>query len=233
MSEVWRLFQLQKADTRLAELDKALVALRADDDHQRLLAHAEAAQTQAEEDLRRLKKELREREHEDSTLRDKARALDAKLYGGRVSNLKELTGYQEELQALRSRLDGLETELLERMEDLETREAGLGDLQAQVQRARQERDERQAALDDKVHRLESECAGLRERRQDQAREVQASLLKRYEELKARKNGVAVARISNHSCEGCRMHLTDHKIQEAKGAGVTFCATCSRILYMES
>jgi len=31
LSEVWRLFQLQKADTRLADLDKALLALRADD----------------------------------------------------------------------------------------------------------------------------------------------------------------------------------------------------------
>jgi len=233
LSEVWRLFQLQKADTRLADLDKALLALRADDEHERLLAQAEASRSSAEEDLRRLKKDLRELEHEDSTLRGRSKALDGKLYGGRVSNLKELTGYQEELQAVRTRLDGLETEILERMDDIETREAALLGLQARVQQARQERDERQAALDDKIRRLESECAGIRERRDDQAREVQASLLKRYEDLKARKNGVAVARISNHSCEGCRMHLTDHKIQEAKSAGITFCATCSRILYMES
>ncbi len=232
MSEVWRLFQLQKADTRLTELDKALAALRADDQHQRLLADAEAAHAAAEAELRRLKKELRELEHEDSTLRDKAKVLDKKLYGGRVTNLKELTGYEEELKAIRGQVDKLETLILERMEDVETREEGLRGLQARILEARQDRDQRQVALDDKIARLESEYTGYRERRQEQAREVGATLLKRYEDLKARKNGVAVARIANHSCEGCRMHLTDHKIQEAKGSGITFCATCSRILYLE-
>ena len=125
MSETWRLYQLQRADSRLAEIEKALGALRGDDAHLRRFAEAEAAWQEAESDLRRLKKELKEREHEDSILRDRRKALEGKLYGGRISNPKELSDFQKELENVKERVDVLEEDMLARMEDLETREAAL------------------------------------------------------------------------------------------------------------
>ncbi len=233
MSGTWRLFQLQKADTRLTELDKALSGLRADDQHRRLLQDALTAHEESEAVLRQSRKELREMEHEDSTLRARAKMLEGKLYGGRISNPKELSGYQEELQAVQVRLGTLEEAMLTRMEELETHEEQHRGLTSKVEQARRDHDERQVALDQKIASLEDESSSLRQRRSEQASEVEPGLLKRYRDLLARKNGVAVARITRQTCGGCGMHLTDHKIQEAGRDGLTFCSTCSRILYLES
>ena len=232
MSDAWRLFQLQKADTRTAELEKILAGLRGDDAHQRRFAEAEARHQEAEAELRLLKKELREREHEDTALRDRCKALEGKLYGGRVTNPKELSGYQEELRHARTRLDALEEDMLLRMEALEAREGTVQELLGAMDEARKARDARQAVLEGDVGHVEAELAATRTRRGQMAAEFSPADLKRYEDLRSRKHGVAVARIVNHSCDGCRMHLTDHKIQQAKGTELTFCSTCGRILYLE-
>jgi len=232
LSATWRLYQLQKADTRLIELDKALGALRADNQHRQLLQEALTAHEGSEAALRQSRKELREMEHEDSTLRARAKMLEGKLYGGRISNPKELSGYQDELQAVQMRLGALEEAMLIRMEELEAREEEHRGLETGVEQARRDHDERQEALGQKIASLETESASLRLRRSEQASEVEPGLLKRYGDLLARKNGVAVARITRQTCGGCGMHLTDHKIQEAGRDGLTFCSTCSRILYLE-
>ncbi len=232
MSGTWRLFQLQKADTRLTELDKALRALRADQQHRQLLQEALTALEDSEATLRQSRKELREMEHEDSTLRTRARMLEGKLYGGRISNPKELSGYQDELQAVQVRLGTLEETMLSRMEELEALEDEHRGLAARTDQARRDHDERQEALERKIASLEDESSSLQQRRSEQASEIEPGLLKRYSDLLARKNGVAVARINRQTCGGCGMHLTDHKIQEAGRDGLTFCSTCSRILYLE-
>lgn len=232
MSETWRLYQLQKADGRLVELEKALKALRADEDHRRLLQEALASQEASETEIRQLKKQLREMEHEDSTLRARVKSLEDKLYGGRISNPKELSGYQEELAGVQTRIGTLEEAMLTRMEELESREEQLTGLLDRSAQALRDHDERQAALERKISELEREASNLRARRREQAAEVEPGPLKRYEDLRVHKNGVAVVRITRRSCEGCGMNLTDHKIQEAGRGGLTFCSTCSRILYLE-
>lgn len=232
MSETWRLYQLQRADSRLAEIEKALGALRGDDAHLRRFAEAEAAWHEAESEARRLKKEFKELEHEDSTLRDRRKALEGKLYGGRISNPKELTDFQKELDHVKERIDVLEEDMLARMEDLEARDATVEKLREQVGYEGQTRANRQSDLDRDIQRLEAEAQGLKERRRTLASEFSAAELKRYDDLRLRKHGIAVARIVNHSCDGCRMHLTEHKIQEAKTAPLATCGTCGRILYIE-
>lgn len=232
MSGTWRLFQLQKADTRLTELDKALRALRADQQHRQLLQEALTALEGSETTLRQSKKELREMEHEESTLRARARMLEDKLYSGHISNPKELSGYQDELQAVQTRLDALEDTMLSRMEELEGLEEEHQGLVARADQARCDHDERQQALDQKIASLEDESSSLRQRRNEQASGIEPGLLKRYSDLLVRKNGVAVAKITRQTCGGCGMNLTDHKIQEAGREGLTFCSTCSRILYLE-
>lgn len=233
MSEVWRLFQIQQIDSRVAEIEKALVRLRADDAHLVKFSDLQAACQELEGTLRQRKKELREIELEDATLRDRGKALEGKLYGGRITNPKELQTFEEELRHVKARIDTLEEDMLVRMEELESGEADLVSRRAELESAGKERDLRQVDLDAEGRRLVGELKALREQRARLATETSPTTLKRYDDLRTKKNGVAVARIVNQSCDGCRMHLTDMKVQQARSETVTTCGTCGRILFVET
>lgn len=233
MSEIWRLYELQRADGRIAEAERALAALRSDDAHRQQFAAVEARFQEADGEFRRLKKELREMELEDQTLRDRRKSLEGKLYGGRISNPKELASFEEELKHVQARLDALEDDMLARMEDLEQRESTVAELQRELEQEQGRRDQRQSEIAAQAAAHEQELASVKERRRRMATETPAADLKRYEELRAKKHGVAVAKVEGTSCGGCRMHLTDHKIQQARGADMTWCSTCGRILYAET
>lgn len=233
MSEVWRLFQIQQMDTRIAEVEKAVVRLRGDDGHLARYAAFEAECQELEGAQKRQKKELRELELEDATLRDRAKALSAKLYGGRITNPKELQTFEEELQHVKARIDAVEEDILTRMEAVESGDTDLADRCAQLETARKQRDLRQGDLDAEGRRLVTELKGLREQRGKLAAEADPTTLKRYDDLRIKKNGLAVVRIVQSACDGCRMHLTDMKVQQARSETVTTCGTCGRILFVET
>lgn len=233
MSEVWRLFQIQQIDTRIAEIEKAVVRLRGDDEHLVKFAALEAECQELEATQKQQKKELRELELEDGTLRARAKALSDKLYGGRITNPKELQTFEEELAHAKARIDAVEEDILTRMEAVEGGDADLAARCESLEKARKERDLRQADLDAEGRRLVVELKGLRDQRGKLAAETEANSLKRYDDLRTKKHGLAVVRIVHGSCAGCNMHLTDMKVQQARSETITTCGTCGRILFVET
>ena len=73
---------------------------------------------------------------------------------------------------------------------------------------------------------------LDERRRGLASKVDQSSLRLYEELRAKKQGRAVAKVEQGMCQGCRIVLPARDLQRARGSqGLVQCSSCERILYI--
>ena len=155
------------------------------------------------------------------SLNAKRKGYDTKLYSGTVSNPRELQDLQEEIEALGRRIDQLEEQELEIMEQVEPVEARRLELSAAVeaQAAALATAELHltAAETELVVDLEAETAA----RATVAEGVPAELLDEYAHLRGGRGGTGVAKLIGSQCGGC--HLTLSAVE------VAHCEECGRIL----
>jgi predicted nucleic acid-binding Zn-ribbon protein len=105
-------------------------------------------------------------------------------------------------------------ELVQRMEDQETRLA-----------------QQQQEVDVQVQELQQELAEHEEKRKKLRKGVPAPLLKRYEFIRQRRDGTAIAPVHEGVCLGCHMNILPQQfIDLQKGLEILQCPHCQRILY---
>src|SRR5439155_927903 len=70
-------------------------------------------------------------------------------------------------------------------------------------------------------------------REQFVRNIDADLLKRYEALKRTKQGRAVSKVDQNSCQWCRVILTPSELQRVRvNTDLQMCSNCGRILYYD-
>lgn len=209
------------AETRLGETEELL--------------EARETVTEARQHLQELQKRQRDAELEVDDVRRKIEPLEKKMYGGSVGSPKELMGYQQDVESIRSRQRALEDQVLEAMSAVEEAEKAkeaaqttLGEVEA-AWSAEQERLRRaKVSADD-------ELTGLRQRRSRQSTLFDDATLRLYEAVRASHGGRAVAKVERGTCQGCRISLPMSLVQKARGgptgASLVHCSSCERILYL--
>jgi predicted nucleic acid-binding Zn-ribbon protein len=162
--------------------------------------------------------------------RAKAADIEKKLYGGGVSNPKELEGYQADLTSLRGQLRKREDALLEVMLELEEAEAALKEAEAALARTEAAWNAGQGTLLESRSALQDELAGFQAVRADQLDGMDRAALALYDALRQRRDGTAIALVERGLCQGCRISLPMSILQRARsGAGLVQCVSCERIL----
>lgn len=231
VAAVRKLYDLQILDSRLTHVEKTLAGL---DDGSSLRTQVE--QARAEEaatgaDLHAKQSRLRAMELELESAAEKAQKVERDLYSGRIANPKELSAMQEDIQSLGRQRQRIEDEMLTLMEETERLVEQLRTQEAQ--RAARERtlDEYLEEYHTRVHVLTEEVEMLRGQRAALAAEVDADLQRRYERLRERKHGVAVAAVIGGICEGCHVAIPEGRVAELlEGDRLYTCEECGRILY---
>jgi uncharacterized protein len=181
------------------------------------------------DDLSRSQRRL---EDEIASLEDRARDADEKLGSGAVSSPRELQALQDSVAALRRRQRELEDEVLELMEESESVTATAAALTAERERLDAEAGSLRAAIAEAEVAIDGEIAGEEDRRAEQAAGIAPDLLATYEKLRARLDGVAVARLDGHQCLGCHLSLPATEVDQIKRAPadtVHVHEECGRIL----
>ncbi|GBC99866.1 Chromosome partition protein Smc [bacterium HR17] len=233
MRTIQVLYRLQMTDSRLAEIDRMSATLDEGDaleaEINRLLSEAR----EMEGTIRKLRQELLDTELELNAAETKVRQMENRLASGAVRNPREVEHLQAELDELRRRKDHLEDRMLELMLQLEDSQQRLKATEAQLherQATRQEVRERAQRL--KAQLDQERTALLQERERLQAM-VPAEVLWRYERLKARLGGIAVAKIEGNLCGGCRITVTAEVWRALRDPeGLPTCENCGRFLYAE-
>jgi uncharacterized protein len=163
---------------------------------------------------------------------DRIRRLERRMYGGEVSASRELSAMAEEVQSLgrrRSSLEDREIELIEEREPVDRELAALATERAgfdqEIERGHAELSAAEAVIDEKAaHELEA--------RQAAASGLPSELLTEYERLRKRLGGVGAARLVNGSCSGCHLTLPATELERIRRAppdALLTCEQCGRIL----
>jgi len=230
MHPAQRLYHLQETDLGLAVVEKrlALVAASLGETEEVQSARQEVAAT--EDKLQACQTTLRAGELEVKGLSDKIRESEDQLYGGRVSNPKELKGLQEELGSLQRRKKAAEDAQLEAMMELEQLQESLAAQQESLALRLSEWRSQQ----DGLQREQAELLRQHDRLQAQRSELAAASgahLRVYEGLRGRRSGRAVALLRGGVCEACGMELPTGEAQQAqRSEGLSFCSSCGRVLW---
>jgi|DewCreStandDraft_5_1066085.scaffolds.fasta_scaffold00716_21 predicted nucleic acid-binding Zn-ribbon protein len=231
MEDLDRLAQLQELDSRIAHLEGVRSSL---DDGSALKAALDEARgrlAQMQEQLRNRQARLRALELELESTVEKQRRFEQDLYSGRITNPKELAGLQGEVEALGRLKDRLEDEILTLLDETEELLQGVAHLEAEMAQRERALEEHLDDYRNRLREVEGSLDLLRRRRDELVSQIDPDLLERYEYLRERKGGKAVAFVVGEVCGGCNVALPAgilSKVRE-KETLVT-CEECGRILY---
>ncbi|MBB2941844.1 hypothetical protein FB565_001548 [Actinoplanes lutulentus] len=227
-----RLLDLQAVDTALAQLAhrrKSLPELAQIDAVAREVSaleddrvRAQVAVDDLDRDISRLEKDIDQvRLRKD---RDKKR-LDA---GGA---LREIEGLQHELTSLNRRQSELEDAELELMEQRETAEATLTEVQARISAAIGRRTEAERRRDETFAEITKEQEFKTAARVPLAADLPADLVTLYDKIRT-ESGLGAALVYAGRCGGCRIELYGadlNRVKTAPADDVVRCEECRRIM----
>lgn len=89
-----------------------------------------------------------------------------------------------------------------------------------------------ARRDTALEEIDSELERVRKERETVAGTIPDDLLKLYDKIRDRENGVGAAKLYQRRCEGCRLELNITEVNDVRGAPadeVVRCENCRRIL----
>ncbi len=230
MSQANVLYDLQQIDSEIQDKKQRLgEVLRAQKGNSELTA----AQQQAEADeqaVHTIQARQRELNLELGSLNDKAKRSEQRLYSGNVSNPKELSDLQHEIESLVRRRETLEGDILETMIELEDAQAAQENSLARAAELSDEWDVTVASLQEEQQVLALRLHQLTGRREQQAALADKALLRRYEQMAPRKGGVAVAGLQRNKCLGCGLTVPEHTVRDANQGKLVQCDSCDRFLF---
>jgi len=226
------LYALQEVDLEIDAIRRRLAETRAGLGESEAVRQAHTALAAAEADLKRWATRQRDLELEVAGLSAKLDETNARLYGGRIRNPKELTDLQNDVAALGRHRRALEDDLLEAMVNVE-------DGTAAVAAARRRLNELESDWQAGQARLRADAAQLEDRLETLAGERDAHLMsvaagdpEIYEGLRRRRGGLAVALLEDGACSACGVAPSSKRLQQARQSEeLVTCDNCDRILHV--
>lgn len=230
MSQSTELYRLQKLDleidTRRSRVRDITAALEDDN----VLRQVQADVTALQEKLRPNETHIIDLNLELQTVATQTTQLTDRLYGGTVSNPKELEDIQGKIAERKRRRGVLEDDLLETMITVEDLQKSLAETTQLLDDVETRWTTEQRALNDEMKRLKQELKALKADREVAVEAVEKKTLELYQTLRVRKQGHAVAALDGLACSVCRVDQTTTLAQRVRqGNELITCPNCGRIL----
>ena len=227
------LYQLQQIDLELDRLTTEQQSLSNSLQGNATLQKARAEHTSAQQQLRAGQQAQKGAEW---TLEDLGRRIstqEQRLYNGTVSNPKELASLQQEVQRLRAQQNRQEDHVLEVIETTEALQETAQRKATALQKAEETWQQENAAMILRREQLEAHKQETQAKRTAFASGIDAALLSRYEAMRRTKQGRAVSKVEQSSCQWCRVILTPSELQRVRiNSDLQTCSNCGRILYYD-
>lgn len=231
MSIARQLYQLQSIELEIESEEQALARSVGQLGESQALAEAKARLSGVRQHLEQLEHEQHDAEWQIEDLEPKLAAARESLYSGRISNPKELSSLQHEVEGLVARRNQLEEKALEIMELVELATAELTKANSELGAFENVWRGEQQKLSAEIERLKNALSELGRRRQLMLAGISAEAVDFYDRLKVQK-GWAMARVEQGTCGGCRISLSTAELQRARGDRLVECSSCGRILFLD-
>ena len=169
-------------------------------------------------------------ESESAALSERLTRLEERLYGGAITNVRELTAIETEHAGAKRELaqvdESSEPAQIAAAEAMKLNEQR----QAELEEAERIWGENESQLKSMRRRLGRQCLKMHEERKISTSGLPADALSLYNSLLIRKGGVAVVRVERGVCQGCRVRLPLRELARIRAAGsLVSCSSCGRIL----
>ena len=230
MSVVKQLYQLQEVELEVESDEQALAQIASQLGESQAVTKARTELKLEQQHLEELGRQQHSVEWETEDIVNKLTSAEEKLYGGKVSNPKELTNLQHEVKGLRVRRNQLEDKTLEIMDRVELSTASVATRSSELKTVEAKWHSRQQQLSTDMEQLKAALSDLKHKRQLLSAQIDPQAIEFYQKLKKQK-GQAVAKVEQGICHGCRISLPTSELQRARGSNLVQCSSCGRILFL--
>jgi len=233
MTEIQSLLKLQELDTQCLALKTALGELPVTKEIEKSEENLSSLRERLSNAGVRLRNVCKEQKHEEWAIKDVTTTIDSisrKLYGGEVTNPREIENMRCRLDTLEATKSKLEDGVIGLMEEAEALESEIAKLDLEISQKETELDELAGKRDQEIAAMSAELAGMLEDREELQEKISAPFLKKYEQLLRDRGGSVVVPIRGNICGGCHVALPSSIIILAKPNNkVVRCENCGRIL----
>jgi len=226
------LIQLQKADSEIADMrarKKALPEAKESlDATLKTFEDAVEAERQRLDDLNKTHraKESQLNEGAEKIKKTKSRLLEVKTN-------KEYDAALKEIDAIGLKNSHIEDEIIYILDDIEQAKENLGIQEKELADYRAIYDRQRSTIESELGSIDSVLDDMITRCDTIRSQIKDDLIKKYDILKAKRNGYAVVPVWKEVCGGCHMNLPPQLYNELqKPERLMLCPNCNRIIYWE-
>jgi len=232
MSSIKNLIDLQEIDSQLMELEDILGDLPKKVDG--LILEEKQAIKSIDDGKQRIKEiqldlnkiELRVKEDN-----EKISHLKDQLF--KVTTNKQYDAIMQEIDHLKEQLDKDETVDIELMEEKDLLEEQVKSQETNVEFVSKDLSERRKSLENMLQESAEQKEQLENDRDKLIKEIEPSVIKRYDIVRKARHGTAVVPVLGASCSGCGAMVPPQKIAEIRLDKIPLtCDECSRFLFIE-
>ncbi|WP_462268661.1 zinc ribbon domain-containing protein [Desulfobacter sp.] len=231
--DIATLVKLQEAETEIVRLKDVLYEVEKKKTKlaSRLKQFAAALKENTEE-LEKLNKNCLDSENEIKII--DARIVKSNETLRNVTTNKEYQVLLREVDDNKKRKDGLETELLQIMEEREKSQAIVDESTKEYQQLEEQVKAEQNQIEEQTTKDRKRLEGYLESQKEIGASLDPKLLDRFKRISKMNQGSAVAQAQDQVCLGCFMNIPPQLyIEVQRGSKLIFCPQCSRILYYEN
>lgn len=228
-----QLVALQHIDLKIDQIDDKIKAEQEELD-QRIseMAEREDRIREREERMSELEKERRTLEDEMSDKIAHVKERQSKMM--QVQTSREQTALLKEIEDAKKSAKENEDKIVAIMEEAEKLAAAATEdknlLKAEKALVEEAREKVRTAIDD----LNKGRKTKQNKREKQAEAINGSMIRKYELLRSRRNGLAIVNVLDGVCQGCFMNLPPQQFNRLlKGDQVLECPSCQRLLYHQA
>jgi predicted nucleic acid-binding Zn-ribbon protein len=224
------LFQLQEIDSELESTERTINHITSQIGESQAVLYARNRLVQEQYHLEELTHQQRSFEWEIDDLSTKLKSAEQELYSGRIRIPKELSNLQHDIEGMKSKRRQLEDKALDIMEQVELAKKGVASQSSELKASEAEWQSQQKNLLSELEQLKITLANLQQEWQSLVAETDRDMVDFYQAVKKQK-GIAVARVNQGTCGGCRISLPVSELQQARTGSLVTCSSCGRILYL--
>ncbi|MFY9114891.1 MAG: hypothetical protein WAO23_06590 [Dethiobacteria bacterium] len=233
MEQLELLWHLQERDMAIMELEKQL---REDP----LIAEVKASEgrlrrekeglEEVGNDIKARQKEIKRQDLNLQSATDEIKNLKRRLYGGEVSNVRELEMMEKRLIKVKKEKDALENKIIELIEGLEAAEKAWESQKVIVTGCEKKVKDKRSDLKKQMAKIEQGIADLKLKREELLEKIDDHYLERYKVMCQRPDKKGMARVIDNICEGCRVFISSaQRGQLYNPQSMVYCENCGRLL----
>jgi predicted nucleic acid-binding Zn-ribbon protein len=233
MADMANLYELQKIDVTSLKVRRRLLQLKEQMSGSDELKIAQARVDELETEHQKWQAEQKSAEAEMETLAIKIEESNDALMGGTIHNPKELEALQANIESLQRHRSTVETHSVDALYKVEELAGELAAARSRLATLQNSWNSNQVQLTEEDTKLKRVYVALKKQREQVSENVSKALVQRYEQMRQRKGGVAIATVENDTCSACHVQLPTGVLSTVRNQAESqiLCPTCGRLLFM--